>query len=87
MKSKSIVKKSTATKTSRNTKVVNDHPEANVKHIMRGIVRRGLAPVAPKVPVTLRVDPDVLDWFKGEGEGYQTRMNAVLRAYRDAASA
>jgi uncharacterized protein (DUF4415 family) len=81
------VKKLTATKTSRNAKAVNDHPEANVKHIMRGIVRRGLVPVAPKVPVTLRVDPDVLDWFKGEGEGYQTRMNAVLRAYRDAASA
>lgn len=56
-------------------------------HIVRGIVRRGLQPVAPKVPVTLRIDPDVLEWFKNEGDGYQTRMNAVLRAYRDAASA
>ena len=33
------------------------------------------------------VDPDVLEWFKVGGDGYQTRMNAVLRAYRDAASA
>jgi len=29
----------------------------------------------------LRIDPDVLGWFKAQGKGYQTRMNAVLRAY------
>lgn len=35
-----------------------------------------------KVPVSMRVDDDVLAWFKSQGErGYQTRMNAVLRAY------
>ena len=90
------MKKSTATKVnhaaaatgdSRATEAVDKHPEAKVAHIVRGIVRRGLVPVAPKVPITLRVDPDVLEWFKVEGDGYQTRMNAVLRAYRDAASA
>ena len=31
--------------------------------------------------VSLRLDPDVLDWFKKRGKGYQTRMNAVLKAY------
>ncbi len=31
--------------------------------------------------VSLRIDSDVLDWFKRQGKGYQTRMNAVLRAY------
>jgi uncharacterized protein (DUF4415 family) len=31
--------------------------------------------------VTLRLDGDMLDWFKQQGRGYQTRMNAVLRAY------
>jgi uncharacterized protein (DUF4415 family) len=36
-----------------------------------------------KRPVSLRVDRDVLDFFKAEGRGYQTRMNAVLRAYVD----
>ncbi len=76
-----------ATGDTRTTKAVDEHPEAKVAHIVRGIVRRGLAPAAPKVPITLRVDPDVLEWFKVEGDGYQTRMNAVLRAYRDAASA
>ena len=35
----------------------------------------------PKKSVTLRIDPDVLDWFKDQGSGYQTRMNAVLRMY------
>jgi hypothetical protein len=34
-----------------------------------------------KMPVTLRIDPDVISWFRNTGAGYQTRMNAVLRAY------
>src|SRR3954449_3122880 len=34
--------------------------------------------------VTLRVDHDVLEFFRQQGRGYQTRMNAVLRAYYDA---
>lgn len=37
-----------------------------------------------KKQVTLRLDADVLDWFKSQGKGYQTRINAVLRAYREA---
>lgn len=35
----------------------------------------------PKTTITMRVDPDVLDWFKKKGKGYQTRINAVLRMY------
>ncbi len=62
----------------------SEHPEAAVKHIVRGIVRRGLEPIPPKASISLRVDADVLEWFKAEGPGYQTRMNLVLRAYRDA---
>jgi uncharacterized protein (DUF4415 family) len=40
-------------------------------------------PVIPvaKVPISLRVDPDVLQWFRDEGPRYQSRMNAVLRMY------
>jgi uncharacterized protein (DUF4415 family) len=37
-----------------------------------------------KQMVSLRLDRDVLDWFKSRGKGYQTRVNAVLRAYVDA---
>ena len=62
-----------------------EHPEANVKHIVRGIVRNGLKAVPRKASISLRIDADVLDWFKAQGVGYQTRINAVLRAYRQAA--
>lgn len=37
-----------------------------------------------KDSIHLRVDPDVLSWFKQQGKGYLTRMNAVLRAYYEA---
>ena len=36
---------------------------------------------APKKSISLRIDSDVLDWFKSEGKGHLSRMNAVLRAY------
>jgi len=62
-----------------------DHPELDVKHVIRGIVRNGLKAVAPKQSVSLRLDVDVLKWFKSQGAGYQTRINAVLRAFTDAA--
>jgi uncharacterized protein (DUF4415 family) len=37
-----------------------------------------------KEQISLRVDADVLAFFKQEGRGYQTRMNAVLRSYMKA---
>jgi uncharacterized protein (DUF4415 family) len=37
-----------------------------------------------KKPVTLRLDADVLSWFKSLGKGYQTRINSVLRSFYDA---
>lgn len=37
-----------------------------------------------KEPVTLRLDRDVLTWFRRQGRGYQTRINAVLRAFVEA---
>jgi uncharacterized protein (DUF4415 family) len=36
-----------------------------------------------KQPVTLRLDADVLEWFKGQGQGYQTRINKLLRLYME----
>jgi uncharacterized protein (DUF4415 family) len=38
----------------------------------------------PKQAISLRIDQDILTWFRGRGPGYQTRMNAVLRAFVDA---
>jgi uncharacterized protein (DUF4415 family) len=55
-----------------------------VADIVRGIARRGLPRNARKAPISLRVDPEVLEWFKTQGPGYQTRINGVLRAYMEA---
>ena len=33
--------------------------------------------------LSLRIDPDVLEWFRTQGPRYQTRMNTVLRAYME----
>lgn len=68
----------------RDVRVTSEHPEADVKHIIRGIVRQGLKPVPAKTSISLRLDADVLEWFKSRGPGYQTRINAVLRAFKDA---
>jgi uncharacterized protein (DUF4415 family) len=38
----------------------------------------------PKTTVTIRLDQRVLEWFKAKGPGYQTRINALLRAYMEA---
>jgi len=47
----------------------------------RAVVRRGLKPVLRKQQLTIRVDRDVLEWYRSQGPGYQTRINALLRAY------
>ena len=39
---------------------------------------------APKQQLTVRFDSDLVRWFKSQGSGYQTRMNAVLRRFMDA---
>ena len=41
-------------------------------------------PDSPKEAVKVRYDADMLEWFKAQGRGYQTRMNAVLRSYYEA---
>lgn len=62
----------------------SDCPEITPEMFANSVVRRGLKPVLKKVQVTLRVDSDVLDWFKARGQGYQTQINALLRAYMEA---
>lgn len=44
----------------------------------------GLKPVVTPKQVTIQVDNDVLEWFKDQGHGYQTQINALLRAYMKA---
>jgi len=44
------------------------------------LVRRGRPKAdAPKMPVSIRLDRDVVEWFKRDGDGWQTRINHELR--------
>jgi uncharacterized protein (DUF4415 family) len=38
-------------------------------------------PPAPKHQLSMRLDGDVLEWFKGQGKGYQQHINFALRSY------
>ncbi len=45
---------------------------------------RIVMPPPGKASVHIRLDTDVLDWFRAQGKGHLTRMNAVLRSYVEA---
>jgi uncharacterized protein (DUF4415 family) len=63
---------------------LSDSPELTPEIFAQAIVRRGLQPVLRKSQLTLRLDQDVLEWFRKQGQGYQTQINALLRAYMNA---
>ena len=63
---------------------LSDVPEVSPEMFAKAIVRRGLKPVSRKAQLTLRLDSDVLDWYRKQGRGYQTKINALLRAYMEA---
>jgi uncharacterized protein (DUF4415 family) len=50
----------------------------------RAVARKGLKAVPNKLLLSLRIDADVIEWFRKQGPGYQSRMNALLRAYMQA---
>ena len=62
---------------------LSDLPEVSFDSFANAIVRKGLKPVK-KTQITLRLDTDVLEWFKAQGKGYQTSINALLKAYVEA---
>lgn len=53
-----------------------DHPALH-SHVPEAAQKQQMAGV--KQIVTIRLDVDMLDWFKAAGPGYQTRINQVLR--------
>ncbi|MEY3304309.1 MAG: BrnA antitoxin family protein [Pseudanabaena sp.] len=64
---------------------LSDCPEVTPEMFAKAIVKRGGIPITKsKAQVTLRIDQDVLDWFKSQGQGYQTQINSLLRAYMEA---
>lgn len=56
-----------------------DNPATTAEDWAHAVV--GLPSV--KTPVNAKFDADVVNWFKAQGRGYQTRMNAVLRHYME----
>lgn len=58
----------------------SDIPEQGAAFFKRAVLRLP----EPKTAVTIRLDQQVLKWFKAKGPGYQTRINALLRAYMEA---
>ena len=64
--------------------VDDDAPAWTPEMFARAVVRRGLDTPQNKTLLSLRVDSDVVEWFRAQGRGYQSRMNALLRAYMDA---
>lgn len=61
-----------------------DAPEWTPAVFARAVARKGLKPVAKKALLSLRIDADVIEWFKSRAAGYQSRMNALLRAFMEA---
>ncbi len=63
---------------------LSDCPEITPELFAKAVFRKGLPAAKNKAQVTLRVDADVLEWFKSQGRGYQTQINTLLRAYMEA---
>ena len=59
----------------------SDIPEATPEMFARAVLRRNFEPIPRKKQLTLRVDSDVVEWYRKQGRGYQTKINALLRAY------
>jgi uncharacterized protein (DUF4415 family) len=59
---------------------------SDIPELDEEVFAQPLVPWPPrKESITIRVDADVLSWFKQQGRGYQTRINQILRRYMDVA--
>jgi uncharacterized protein (DUF4415 family) len=63
---------------------LSDIPELTPEMFAKAVVKHGLKDKENKTLLTIRVDQDVLTWFKSQGRGYQTRINSLMRAYMEA---
>jgi uncharacterized protein (DUF4415 family) len=61
----------------------SDIPPMTPEMFAKAVIRRGLKPIPRKKQLTLRMDSDVIEWFKKQGRGYQTKINSLLRAYME----
>jgi len=65
----------------------SDIPRLTPEMFANAVVRKNFKPVPRKQQLTLRIDQDVVDFFKKQGQGYQTKINQLLRAYMEAHNA
>lgn len=65
-------------------RLTEDAPKTTPVDWANAVAHRGLPLPAKKEQIALRVDADVIQWFRAQGSGWQTRMNAVLKAYSQA---
>ena len=89
MKKRTVARKSTGARRVRKTigtdiGLSRAASEWTPEMFARAIARKGLKPVPRKALLSLRIDSDVIEWFRKQGAGYQSRMNALLRAYMEA---
>lgn len=49
--------------------------------IKKGIGQRGTQKSATKIPISIRVSPEVVEYFRAEGKGWQSLMDDVLKEY------
>lgn len=61
----------------------NDIDMSDIAELDDAFFEKAQLKVPGKQPVTLRIDSDVLGWFKSQGQGYQTRINQLLRRYME----
>jgi uncharacterized protein (DUF4415 family) len=62
----------------------SDISKITPEQFAKAIVRKGLKPVLNKHQLTLRIDQEIVNWFKNQGRGYQTKINQILKAYVEA---
>lgn len=65
----------------------SDNPKVTPEMFARGILRNRPKTNAQNEPETLTVDRDIIEFFKSQGQNYQTKINQLLRAYMEAEQA
>lgn len=61
----------------------SDIPAVTPEQFAKAVARRGLETPKPKKQIMLRLDADVLAWFRSQDRGYQTQINSLLRAFME----
>ncbi len=71
-----------------NWKKLEDMPDtdidtSDIAELDESFFKNAKLTIPGKQSVTIRLDTDVLEWFKSQGQGYQTRINKLLRTYME----